>query len=263
MRAPLLSVLAMAAALALPGALRAQQPAAAGAGTLVVTVTDDSTGQPVRNAVVRVRELPSARQRAGADGVARLASVPAGGRVVEVQVEGYAPHALRLEVEPGTTQEVPIYLVPQPRTVVLPGIAANATSLRGQLIRNGYYDRRTHSRGSFLTAEDIEVRRPRRMADIMATLRGFALIPMTFSSRKGGDQPPEVLVNTRGSAGRSCGPALYVDAVPVEADFVLNMSPGEVEAVESYSTASIVPSEFGGPRAQCGVILIWTRSTAG
>ena len=35
--------------------------------------------------------------------------------------------------------------------------------------------------------------------------------------------------------------------------------PGEVEAIEAYDSPASMPAEFGGSRAGCGVIVIWTR----
>ena len=264
---PLLAALALLAA-TLPA--RAQAPAAAQAGVLVVTVASDSTGQPVPRATVRVRDLSQSGQRTGADGVARLAAVPAGTRVVEVSGPGYATQTLQVEVQAGSTQEVPIYLLPQTEAVRLQGLTATATSLRGQLARNGYYDRRTSSRGVFMDAEQIAARRPRRMADILATFRGFDLLPMIYQSPQAvgpltGDekeQPVEMLISTRGGFGKPCSPGFFIDGTRTDPQAILDMQPGDVEAVEAYSNPATVPVEFGGSGAECGVVIVWTRSTA-
>jgi hypothetical protein len=35
--------------------------------------------------------------------------------------------------------------------------------------------------------------------------------------------------------------------------------PDEVEAIEAYDGPAVLPPEFGGYDARCGVIIIWTR----
>jgi hypothetical protein len=39
-------------------------------------------------------------------------------------------------------------------------------------------------------------------------------------------------------------------------DYVM---PNEVEAIEAYDSPGSLPADFGGSRAGCGVIVIWTR----
>jgi hypothetical protein len=35
--------------------------------------------------------------------------------------------------------------------------------------------------------------------------------------------------------------------------------PDEVEAIEAYDGPAVLPPEFGGYDARCGVLVIWTR----
>ncbi len=64
---------------------------------------------------------------------------------------------------------------------------------------------------------------------------------------------------------RGCPPAVYLDRSllnpggnerAVIDDYVM---PNEVEAIETYDSPGSLPAEFGGSRAGCGVIVIWTR----
>ena len=63
-------------------------------------------------------------------------------------------------------------------------------------------------------------------------------------------------------AGGDCPPSYFVDGFPFAVDGPLNqaMSPAEIEGVEIYF--GNVPAQWGGSRAMCGVVLIWTRTTA-
>lgn len=63
-----------------------------------------------------------------------------------------------------------------------------------------------------------------------------------------------------------CPPAVYVDRMyvgggmneePAGIDGLV--IPTEVEAVEVYEGPASLPAEFGGSRAGCGVVVIWTR----
>jgi hypothetical protein len=67
-----------------------------------------------------------------------------------------------------------------------------------------------------------------------------------------------------------CRPAVYVDGTYVfggrntpagtEGDRIDDyVIPTEVEAVEVYDSPGSLPAEFGGSRAGCGVVVIWTR----
>ena len=62
--------------------------------------------------------------------------------------------------------------------------------------------------------------------------------------------------------GGDCPPGYFVDGVPFVMYGPLNQafSPAEIEGVEIYF--GNVPPQWGGTRAMCGVILIWTRSAA-
>ena len=241
----------LVAAAAPPASAHAQQEARERpSGAVVVTVSDDSTGHPLAGARVRVLEHP-ALERTGADGVARLAAIPAGTRVVEVSGPGYATQTLQVEVQAGSTQEVPFYLLPQTETVRLEGVTATATSLRASLAGNGFYDRQRAWRGSFLTEDEIVARRPTRMRDLLSTLRGFQVVPIDGS---------DLLMTSRviAGGGGSCSPAAYLDGRQIAVSFIMNLPPAQVEAIEAYPTPSSIPPQFsrGMP---CGAVLVWTK----
>jgi hypothetical protein len=119
----------------------------------------------------------------------------------------------------------------------------------------GFYERMEMGRGRFITREDIDNRQPGRVTQIIGE------VP-TIRVRMEGASSRFYVEFTR---HRGCPPAVYLDRSllnpargerAVIDDYVM---PGEVEAVEAYDSPASLPAEFGGSRAGCGVIVIWTR----
>jgi hypothetical protein len=79
-------------------------------------------------------------------------------------------------------------------------------------------------------------------------LRGFQVA----SGRAG-----TFVITSKSAAGGRCVPAIYVDNMPTDLDFLVDLLPRDVAAIEAYSSAT-APGEFS-LRAECGVLLVWTR----
>jgi outer membrane cobalamin receptor len=131
-----------------------------------------------------------------------------------------------------------------------------------------FYERLQRGVGYFITREDIELRQPARIEYMVDEAPGVRLVSF------GGRYAPlmrRYVRFTRSGSLESCWPAVYVDGVRVDQahgvqgksgptfldDFVL---PNDVEAVEVYGGAAVVPAAFAGSDARCGVIAIWTRA---
>ena len=100
-----LAALLLAAAALAPAAGRAPVVPAPGTGTVVGTVTDAETGDPLPGATVRVEGL-MAGASTGADGRYRIESVPAGRRTLVVSFVGYATERESVAVADGATVTV-------------------------------------------------------------------------------------------------------------------------------------------------------------
>ena len=109
--------------------------------------------------------------------------------------------------------------------------------------------------GVFIMPDEIERRSPRYVTDLLATTAGMVV-------------QQDLLMNQR----TQCAPTVYLDGVRLnhqpktsaaalaEAFEVANLvPPAALEGIEVYRGAATVPGEFGGPRAACGVILLWTK----
>lgn len=266
---PLLPLLALAAALALPLAAGAQaqpqaptpaQPRGNQKGTVMVRVEDDSTAAVLKGARVRVvGGEEAASWLTGDDGTARLRNVPAGERVVQASMAGYAMRGVTVEVLPGGTRSVVIELAPQVEEVMLEGLNVTSWGRSVVLRGNGFYERKENWNGSFLTRDDVLQRHPARLPDVFRQVRGFTVA--RAASR-------EILTATRRqSRSGFCPPRVYLNGVriPGSSSDVLahlnNIPPNEVEGVEAYPSASSIPPQYSAADSGCGLILIWTRST--
>jgi hypothetical protein len=129
--------------------------------------------------------------------------------------------------------------------VVVRGKASAAPSGLGEFL-----ERRRRGLGTFLTAEDIERRRPRVPTDLLTGVPGLKIMP----GRTGWGY------RIQGRAG--CVPTVFVDGHAIQGaadDLAEVINAGDIRAIEVYRGPE-VPPQFGTPRVDgCEVILLWTR----
>ena len=56
-----------------------------------------------------------------------------------------------------------------------------------------------------------------------------------------------------------CSIQYFVDGMPYPGT-IDDFRPDDIEYMEVYADGATVPTQFGGARAGCGVIVLWTRS---
>jgi hypothetical protein len=137
----------------------------------------------------------------------------------------------------------------------------------------GFWDRRARAQGYFVTREEIEALRPVHSADILRGIPGLRLIAArngTFDVRlarpRHTSRDPgyrvRALHGNPGTPANDCPTQLFVDGHAYHNDtmsFDEAFRPNEIEAIEVYNSPGQTPAQFGGTRAQCGVIVIWLR----
>ena len=110
----------------------------------------------------------------------------------------------------------------------------------------GFDQRRRSGRGVFMAREEIEVRQPTVVTDVLRLVPGLLMMP---SSHGWGYD-----VRMRGG----CRPELWVDGIrtltSVGIDYYLNAR--DLEAVEVYRGTEL-PAQYGSN--PCGAIVVWTR----
>jgi len=243
------------ALLAAPAAARAQQPAGA---FLQVHVTDAATAAAVPDAEVA---LGNTRTRTDAGGRALLPLRAARATLV-VRRLGYAD----LQREVTATPEGVVEVALTPAAVALANVDATAARMPMSPPLQRFYARMEHGRGSFLTREQIERRKPRRLTDLFREIPGVRVTSTSRGERlvMTGATPAMYRVDPRWEPG-DCPVQYFLDGVSYMPDFAgvpNDVRPDEVEGIEVYRRLSEVPVEFRRPGAECGVVLIWLKERA-
>ena len=163
---------------------------------------------------------------------------------------GFRPETLtvRLPQPTGATLEVLLrrsFQMVRPVVVTASGFGANT------IIAQVRERERTAGSGQFLFRDEFMKNSPALLTDVLRRVPGVQLVrtpnnPMTVRLRE-----------------NRCTPLFWVDGIALTGiPFDPNTQPpGTVEAIEVYSSPSLVPVQFRGPMGAqaCGSVLIWTR----
>ncbi len=243
---PSLAVLLLTLAAPLAAA-HAQQPRA----TVTGSVTDATSGRAVQGVTVWFAD--GLTGFTGSRGQFEIKRVPVGTYQVRVSRIGYRPKTLQVPI---ARDDRNIYVVaslePLPVQLEPVVIRGDTSSIVAYGRMADFYRRKRAGWGRFITRQDIERRNPFRVSDLLYT------IPGTWITH---DQFGQATVTFRaGYSGlRRCLPAVYLDNMPLAADFGSVddwVMPQDVEGIEVYTGFTITPVEFYGG---CGAIVIWTR----
>lgn len=257
---PVLTLAAAAACTALhplaaPGRAAAQQaPAPAAAEYVAVHVTDASNGAAVADAEVWVG---GTRTRTDAGGRALL-PLRQPRETLMVRRLGYADQ-LREVAAGAATLDVAL----QPAAVPMAGVEATGRRAPMSPPLQRFYDRLDRGHGSFVTREQIDRRKPRRLTDLFREIPGVRVANTSRGDRlvMTGATPAMYRVDPRWEAG-DCPVQYYLDGISYQPDFAgvpNDVRPDEVEGIEVYRRLSEVPVEYRRRGAECGVVLIWLK----
>jgi hypothetical protein len=231
-------------------------------------VRDDSVPVSLPNAEIRI-DATDFVTLSDSQGAFRFDSVPSGRYVVTARRPGFAPYSSAQLFRPGETTELRIRLA---------AVTTELSEVRIEERRplsigmRGFEERRQAKIGKFIGPEEIEAYTgPMLSGLIRRKIQGFDLVPLiTHGYMSGGyGIASKRFQAVRSLSGRAqdqlCFAKIVVDGqrvtsgatgTPIDID---HLKPGEVVGMEFYRGASEVPTEFSGPDAACGVVVIWTK----
>jgi hypothetical protein len=230
--------------LASPGLLRAQQGALRG-------VVADSAGAPIVGADVGILSLHKLT-RSDDHGRFAFEKIPVGSVEVSVRRIGYEPQKLQATVSNTLEFSFNVTLVPQ--AAMLDPLDVSAK--RRHIAIEGFHERRIQGIGSYVTRDDITARNANQLSDVLRMMSGVQIVRtrsgfgLRFASAAGGrrDCPPTLWIDGQRA------PGIEIDELPVN----------DVEGIELYRGTATTPPQFTyGSGAQCGTVVVWTRTPGG
>lgn len=248
--APRLSLrTALLVALLAPAAAAAQESA-----TLHVRVVSaEAPVAPIESA--RVGFAVNGRSGlTGPGGAVVLAGLRPGADTVIVTGLGRRATRLPVHLFPGETRELSVALPVEAVALAEVEARGQPDRRRSPALQEFYGRVARNSGGHFVTREQIDKWELRRFTDLF---RGMSGVQVT-------NGPGGLMVhmprNVAGLTDRDCPPTYYVDGIRFEVSAALDreFKLEDIEGVEVYAGSS-VPGRYGGNRARCGVILVWTR----
>ncbi|MDX2193785.1 MAG: carboxypeptidase regulatory-like domain-containing protein [Gemmatimonadales bacterium] len=165
------------------------------------------------------------------------------------------------EAPPGTkVAELTYSITRGNQAFVLPELESRVKDV---LDPRGFEQRRLAGTGGyFYTAEDVQKRGINRIADMLATVPGVRLV---YDSEWTGRNNTVVQMRRaqRGMDQRFayCGPSWYINGVLMTYPVDDLIRPNDVDAMEVYTSMHSTPMAYQRPGFECGIILVWTKST--
>jgi Carboxypeptidase regulatory-like domain/TonB-dependent Receptor Plug Domain len=216
----------------------------------LVGVVRDSAGHPIPSVEVRLRGSSEGYTRTDDSGGFRLLGLPAGAVSVTARRLGFAPASMEVKLRAGHVDSLVLSLTAT--VAAIEGVLVeDEYDARSHRLLAGFWDRRSHGFGNFVTRDEIEKRDPHDFVDVVRMM-------------------PSVRVETRNGRNvirlshatlRDCPPQYWVDGLRIEAASPDEFVPQDVEAVEVYSGPATIPPQFTARVSSntCGAIVIWTR----
>jgi TonB family protein len=243
LRRLLAPLLALAASLASPNAAAAQL-----VQTKISGSVSSETGEKIVGAQVKVVGSISSPSLTNEDGTFELFVLNDMTPRLVVRRIGFKPESLVVMMPLQQSLKIRLTRAIQ---MVRP-VVVNASNAEINTVLAMVKEReRTSGNGHFAYRSDFMRHSPAKFSDILRRIPGISFARTRTAA---------LAIRLR---GMTCAPLYWVDnqpllGVPFDPDV---MPPSTIEAIEVYSSASLVPPQFQGPPyAQgCGAIVIWTR----
>jgi hypothetical protein len=173
-----------------------------------------------------------------------MRNLPSGTHVLVARHLGYAANAVSVDLSSRAQKAVSIIL-PKSANVMDPVLVTARRN--AALDRVGFTRRKRLGMGNYVGPEQIELRKPNRLTDVLREIPGLQV-----RSVRGG----EIVTTARGGCVR-----YYVDYMPWRPmgpqDVNMFLNTKELVAIEVYR-GMFVPAEFAGMQ-NCTAIIVWTK----
>lgn len=225
-------------------------PAGAQRRPSVVTGTvHDSAGSPIPGVQVLIADAPFG-VRSDSLGRFRLPTMREGKQDVHFRRMGFDSTTVRTEL--GHDSIVTLAVVMNAVAQDLDAETITADIERVKALK-GFYDRKKAGFGYFVTRDEIEQHHASMVSDAMRMIPGVNVV------RVGGRSGVRFARSSTGA--HDCPPQVYVDGVMARGMEIDDLSPGDIDGIEIYPGASVIPPQFNDRLGTsiCGVIAVWTR----
>ena len=120
-------------------------------------------------------------------------------------------------------------------------------------LRAFYARERQNHFGYFIDPDKIELMHPHLTSEVLRSVPGVVVRPLRSETLRSISLGNAVTI-------RGCRPLVWVDGVKVPGAEIDDVTrPGDVSAIEVYSSLTGVPSEYFDSRATCGTVLVWLK----
>jgi len=229
-------------------------PTVGAAQTISGRVVVVFTKAPIGGAVVAVRDsMGSTVDIATSDAEGNfLFNIDPGTYSFFVRSVGYAPTATpAVGLKPGQVLDLTITM-PARLVITLEPLLVEGDSFpdaRGPLV--GFHQRAERGFGVFILREEVELRQPTKLTDLMFGKPGVRVYSILGELNK-------KMIRI---GGAKCTPMIWIDGTRVafldDRDIDELIYAYDLEGVEVY-TVSQIPAEFHSGSSRCGVIVMWT-----
>jgi hypothetical protein len=244
-------------------------------GQAVITglVKEDSTGRVLGGVEVTIAPQRAARTD---NGGRYWLEAPLGTYIALFRLIGYRPVQIRVDLSKRDTVHVDATMVrdlgQRLDSVLIPGRASRPLGTT----REGFADRRAFGLGKFIDSTILRRSESSRISEVLRVNTGVRMVNFQEQVDNGRGRPPgRMPVEIRAASpiaismdgGTNCWVSVIYDGVTLyrsgsrqqPPDFSRDFSVSSLESIEYYKDASEAPIEFSGGRADCGVLVLWSR----
>lgn len=223
-------------------------------------VVRDSGGGPIANVEI-VARTTRGRVLTNERGQFWIGGVGTGEHILVVRRIGFAVESLSVPLGVADTADVDVFLQPAP--LELRGMDVYAPVAVAARLQGFEHRRSAKNGGQFITREQIERRGSFTTADLLRGVAGIKILDsmgVTIATSSRGAK----LNLLSSKIVSACVVRVGVDGQLKDPSFSINyITPSDIHGIEVYAGAATMPPEFNssaGRNAQCGMVMIWTRS---